>query len=211
MKRLFNYLHQTDKIWRMIWLITFAGFITLDLFFPNFFGVTFLKLLGIGLCLVYVVQKYYNDHLLQLAFAATFIADLFLAVNNTSIFGVFVFAVAQFLHFSRLKQLSKKVIILIALVITFVFIIFSAFGPYSIVLMGAIYAFFLISNLILAHDWYKKSSRRKEKSRLRRPHALSGQERQTHPPPDRRLRDQGRRRNLLRRGAQERSGLPGGR
>ena len=157
MERLFSYLHQTDKIWRMIWLIIFAGFITLDLFFPNFFGVTFLKLLGIGLCLVYVVQKYYNDHLLQLAFAATFIADLFLAVNNTSIFGVFVFAVAQFLHFSRLKQLSKKVIILIALVITIVFIIFSAFGPYSIVLMGAIYAFFLISNLILAHDWYKKA------------------------------------------------------
>ena len=157
MKRLFSYLHQTDKIWRLIWITTFAGFIILDIFFPNFFGVTFLKLLGIGLCLVYVVQKYYEDHLLQLAFTATFIADLFLAVNNTSVFGVFIFAIAQFLHFSRLKQLPKRFIILIASIITIIFIFFSAFGPYAVVLMGAVYAFFLISNLILAHDWYKKA------------------------------------------------------
>lgn len=155
MKRLFNYLHQVDRIWRLIWIITFAGFVTLDVFFPNFFGVTFLKLLGIGLCLVYVVQKYYDDHLLQLAFAATFIADLLLAVNNTSIFGVFTFSIAQFLHFSRLKKLRLKTIIIIASLITIFFIIFSAFSLYSIVLMGAIYAFFLISNIILAREWFK--------------------------------------------------------
>ena len=157
MERLFNYLHRTDKIWRLIWIITFAGFVTLDIFFPNFFGVTFLKLLGIGLCLVYVVQKYYDDHLLQAAFAATFIADLLLAVNNTSVFGVFTFTIAQFLHFSRLKKLRYHTIIIIGFAITVFFIGFSAFSLYSIVLMGAVYAFFLISNIILAREWSKKA------------------------------------------------------
>ena len=157
MKRLFEYIHQTDKIWRLIWIFTFAGFVTLDAFFPNFFGVTFLKLLGIGLCLLYVVQKYYNDHLLQLAFCATFVADLLLAVNNTSLFGVFTFAMAQFLHFTRLKKLPTRFIILIGSIIMVFFIAFSTFGRYAVVLMGAVYAFFLISNILLAREWYKKA------------------------------------------------------
>lgn len=157
MKRLFTYLHQTDRIWRLIWIFIFAGFVALDAFFPNFFGVTFLKLLGIGLCLVYVVQKHYDDRLLQLAFAATFVADLLLAVNNTSLFGVFTFAMAQFVHFARLKRLSKKYFVLIGVAIAIFFVAFAAFSVYSIVLMGAIYAFFLISNLLLAREWYKKA------------------------------------------------------
>ncbi|MBR3264050.1 hypothetical protein IKF94_02365 [Candidatus Saccharibacteria bacterium] len=157
MKRLFKYLHQTDKIWRLIWLFIFGGFVALDAFFPGFFGITFLKLLGIGLCLVYVVQKYSSDHLLLLAFAATFVADLLLAVNNTSLFGVFTFAIAQFLHFCRLKKLKNVLIYVIGSLIVVFFVAFSAFGPYSIILMGAVYAFFLIANILLAREWYKKA------------------------------------------------------
>jgi hypothetical protein len=164
MERLFNYLHKTDRIWRLIWIITFAGFVTLDIFFPNFFGVTFLKLLGIGLCLVYVVQKYYDDHLLQLAFAATFIADLLLAVNNASVFGVFTFTIAQFLHFSRLRKLRIRTVVIITFAITVFFIGFSAFSLYSIILMGTVYAFFLISNIILTYEWYKKARGEKKNS-----------------------------------------------
>ncbi len=164
MKRLFTYLHQVDRIWRLIWFFIFAGFITLDVFFPTFFGVTFLKLLGIGLCLVYVVQKHYNDHLLQLAFSATFVADLFLAVNNTSLFGVFTFAMAQFVHFSRLKSINKKIFTIIGILITIFFIAIAAFGAYSVVLMGAVYGFFLISNIILAHEWYKKARGKQKNS-----------------------------------------------
>lgn len=155
MNRLFSYLHQTDKIWRLIWLFIFAGFVALDAFFPGFFGITFLKLLGIGLCLVYVVQKYYEDRLLQLAFCATFVADLLLAVNNTSLFGVFTFTIAQFIHFARLKRLKKKYFIAIGILITIFFVSIAALGKYSIVMMGAVYGFFLITNLLLAREWYK--------------------------------------------------------
>lgn len=162
MKRLFNYFHRIDKIWRLIWLFIFAGFVTMDAFFPGFFGITFLKLLGIGLCLVYVIQKHHEDYLLLLAFSATFIADLLLAVNNTSLFGVFIFAIAQFLHFSRLKQLKTKYIYAIATIITIFFIATAALGAYSIVLIGSIYAFFLISNLILSFKWYKSARSEKK-------------------------------------------------
>ncbi|MBQ3440771.1 hypothetical protein IJG27_00450 [Candidatus Saccharibacteria bacterium] len=155
MNRLFSYLGRTDKIWRMIWIFIFAGFVAMDAFFPGFFGITFLKLLGIGLCIVYVVQKYYEDRLLQLAFCATFVADLLLAVNNTSLFGVFTFAIAQFIHFARLKKLKKTSFIIIGVLITIFFVCIAAFGKYSIVLMGSVYAFFLITNLLLAREWYK--------------------------------------------------------
>ena len=155
--RLFSYLHQTDKIWRMIWVFTFSGFVALDAFFPGFFGVTFLKLLGIGLCLIYVIQKYRDDHLLQLAFSATFIADLLLTVNNTSLFGVFTFAIAQFIHFSRLKNITRKLFIIIGIGIIVFFIFVTALGRYSIILMGAVYAFFLIGNILSAREWYKKA------------------------------------------------------
>lgn len=158
MNRLLDYLRQTDRIWRLIWLFIFAGFVALDAFFPNFFGVTFLKLLGIGLCLVYVVQKYHNDILLQLAFTATFIADLLLAVNNISLFGVFTFAMAQFIHFTRLKELKKSVFIIVCLLISTLFIIAAAINSvHSLILMGAVYAFFLVSNLLSAREWYKKA------------------------------------------------------
>ena len=155
MKRLFSYFKSIDKIWRMIWLFIFGGFVALDAFFPGFFGITFLKLLGIGLCIIYVLQKHYEDRLLQLAFCATFIADLLLAVNNTSLFGVFTFSIAQFIHFARLKKLKRKYFLVIGALIVIFFICIAAFGPYSIVLMGAVYAFFLITNLILAREWYK--------------------------------------------------------
>lgn len=160
MKQFFDYFHRVDRIWRAIWLFIFAGFIALDAFFPHFFGVTFLKLLGIGLCLVYVAQKYFYDKYLLLAFCFTFVADLLLAVNNTSLFGVFTFAMAQFIHFVRLKNLKKSYVIPIALIITIIFLVVSAFSLYAIVLMGAIYAFFLIANILSALEWYKKSHRK---------------------------------------------------
>lgn len=157
MNRLLSYFRQIDKIWRLIWLFIFAGFLSLDAFFPGFFGITFLKLLGIGLCLVYVIQKHREDYLLQLAFAATFIADLLLAVNNTSLFGVFTFALAQFIHFSRLARLKTRSICIIGVLITIFFVATAAFGSYSIILMGSVYAFFLINNLILSYKWYKSA------------------------------------------------------
>lgn len=162
MNRLFSYFRQIDKIWRLIWLFIFGGFVTLDAFFPGFFGITFLKLLGIGLCLVYVIQKHREDYLIELAFAATFIADLFLAASNTSLFGVYVFAIAQFLHFSRLKGLKKHQIIIIGTLISVFFIATAALGAYSLILMGAVYAFFLISNLLLSFSWYKSAHGQKK-------------------------------------------------
>lgn len=157
MKELFSYFNRVDKVWKGIWLFIFCGFISLDAFFPNFFGVTMLKLLGVAFCFIYVIQKYSNDKLLVVAFLLTFIADLVLAVNNTSRIGVLIFVLAQFAHFARIKPLNKnEAPFAIGALIAYIILAFAA-GPYSIYLLGTIYAFFLVSNLILSYSWYKKS------------------------------------------------------
>ncbi|MBR5621388.1 hypothetical protein IKW75_02830 [Candidatus Saccharibacteria bacterium] len=157
MKELFSYFKRVDHIWQGIWLFIFCGFISLDAFFPNFFGVTMLKLLGIAFCFIYVIYKFPHDKLIVLAFLLTFIADLVLAFNNTSRIGVLIFTLAQFAHFARIKPLGKREApIAIAALVAYIILAFAA-GPYSIYLLGTIYAFFLVSNLILAYKWHKKS------------------------------------------------------
>lgn len=157
MKELFSYFKRVDKVWKGIWLFIFCGFISLDAFFPNFFGVTMLKLLGLAFCFIYVIQKYSSDKLLVVAFFLTFTADLVLAFNNVSRIGVLIFVLAQFAHFARIKPLGKNVApFAVGALLAYIILAFAA-GPYCIYLLGAIYAFFLVSNLILSYKWHKKS------------------------------------------------------
>lgn len=154
MKQLLAYFKSIDKIWRVIWIFIFCGFITLDIVAPTFFGVTLLKLLGVGICTLYVIVNFTSDHLLVTAFVLTFIADILLAINNVSLFGLFTFILAQFFHFARLKKLEKRSIIILTVAISAYFIISNLVGKFTIYLLGAVYAFFLISNLILALKWH---------------------------------------------------------
>ncbi len=138
-------------------MFIFCGFITLDIIAPNFFGVTLLKLLGVGICTLYVIVNFSKDRLLLIAFSLTFIADILLAINNVSIFGIYTFILAQFMHFSRLKSLGEKKIIGLVFGISAYFILATLAGRYTIYLLGALYAFFLISNLALAYRWHYTS------------------------------------------------------
>ena len=155
MKTLLKYYRKIDKIWRAIWFFIFFGFLSLDALFPGFFGITLLKLLGIALCVVFVLQKYNEDKLLLIAFILTFLADLLLAFNNSSLFGVFVFIMAQYTHFVRLKPLRLSIRITIAIILTAIFVISAAFGIYTMFILGAVYAFFLFSNIYLTYRWQK--------------------------------------------------------
>lgn len=157
MHKLWRYFKKVDKTWKGIWLFIFCGFISMDAFFPGFFGITMLKLMGIAFCLLYVIRKYPQDKLLIAAFSMTFIADIFLTFNNLSFFGVFIFILAQFMHFSRIRGIKLQKIIFGVIGISIYFVISSAAGPLALFLLGALYAFFLISNLCLSYSWYKKS------------------------------------------------------
>lgn len=157
MEQLTTYLRQTDRAWRIVWLLLFATFIMLDAFFPGFFGITLLKLLGIALCFIYVLQKYNEDRRLLIAFGLTFIADILLAFNNASPFGIFCFIEAQFFHFSRLLPLKKNSTIIISIALAVVFVFSLLLERYAIFLLGAIYAFFLFSNIYLARKWQKSA------------------------------------------------------
>lgn len=159
MKELYSYFKSIDKIWKGIWLFIFCGFITLDIIAPNFFGVTLLKLLGVGICTLYVIVNFAKDRLLLIAFCLTFIADILLAINNVSIFGIYTFILAQFMHFSRLKSLKRNTIISLAAGISVYFVLATLAGPYSVYLLGVVYAFLLISNLTLSYKWHATSKK----------------------------------------------------
>ncbi len=155
MNKLISYFKRVDKIWKGIWLFIFCGFVSLDAFFPGFFGVTMLKLMGIAFCFIYVLTKFPSDKWIIVAFLLTFIADLVLAFNNTSNIGVLFFVLAQFSHFARIKPLKKASLAPVAFMLISYFALAFAAGPFTIYLLGAIYAFFLISNLILSRHWHK--------------------------------------------------------
>lgn len=162
MKNLCQYFKQLNHTWCYIWIFIFCGFLALDAFFPHFFGVTFLKILGIVLCPIYVAITYKEDRLLLLAFCFTLVADILLAFNNASLFGVFSFIMAQFTHFARLRNLKKNQFIIISIIITISFLLSVTLGFMALFLLGTLYAFFLVSNLIYSYNW-KKHAKGKEK------------------------------------------------
>ncbi len=156
MNKLISYFKRVDRLWKGIWLFIFCGFISLDAFFPGFFGITMLKLMGIAFCFIYVLAKFPNDKWIIAAFLLTFIADLILAFDNTSTIGVLFFVLAQFSHFTRIKPLKKHEILSAIFMLSGYLALSFAAGPFTIYLLGAIYAFFLISNLALSYSWHKK-------------------------------------------------------
>ena len=151
-------LLQESKLrpWLATWILIYLGFVILDAFFPGFFGITILKMLGIVLCVVYAWQKFKNDPLLIIALSFTLLADTFLAINSTSFSGVFTFCFAQFFHTSRLSKTRPSF-----LIVYFTFIVLAVLAACllkidPLYVLGVIYAYGLLTNLYLSARWYFK-------------------------------------------------------
>ena len=157
MKRLLAYISRIDLAWLIIWASIYFGFLIAGILVPDFFGITVLKYLGIVLNLVYAVQKFPRDHLLQTALFFTLLADTILVVDSTSIVGVFVFCLAQFFHMSRLSKIQPiNLLLYLALIaILYLFSLHQHIPP--IFAICFVYAGSLITNLVFAYRWHKKT------------------------------------------------------
>lgn len=145
-----------DIRWLAIWTLIYVTFLFLDIVMPNFVGTSLIKYLGIFLCIVYAYQKYSNDYALVFALLFTFIADTILVWTPFIVAGVYVFCIAQFLHFMRLTKMPLNNVAINAGVLSFVFAIGIAFGLEPIYAIAAVYAILLISNVIMSIQNYRK-------------------------------------------------------
>ena len=157
MKAFLAYLHRIDRTWLVTWACIYFGFLALGILIPGFFGITVLKYTGIVLNLVYAIQKFPRDHLLQTALFFTLLADTILVIDNTSIIGVFVFYLAQFFHMTRLSKIRpiNLLLYLSLIAILYLFSLYQHIPPIFAVCF--IYAGSLIANIIFSFRWRKKS------------------------------------------------------
>lgn len=145
-----------DKHWLIVWIFIYVGFLTLDIFFPNYWTSSLLKYIGIFLCVVYAHKKYRNDTKLILALFLTLLADTVLVWTDMTALGVFIFCFAQFMHFLRLTRLSKKHLGAFTLVISLLTIISALHGDRIIYSLAALYGGLLITNLAMSASRYRE-------------------------------------------------------
>ena len=157
MKKFLAYLKRIDRTWIVIWVFIYFSFLGLGLFFPNFWGVTVLKYSGIVLNLVYALQKFPKDHLLQIALFFTLLADTILVIDSTSIVGVFVFCIAQFFHMTRLSKIQPRNLILYLTIIAALFLFSLTQHIPPIFALCLVYAGSLLANIVFSRRWLKKS------------------------------------------------------
>jgi len=147
-----------DKRWLIVWIFIYVGFLTLDIFFPGYWGSALLKYTGVFLCVVYAYKKYRNDTKLILALFLTLLADTVLVWTDMTVLGVFIFCFAQFMHFLRLTRLSKKHLGAFTLVISLLTIISAFHGDRIIYSLAALYGGLLISNLAMSASRFHEDS-----------------------------------------------------
>ncbi len=149
-------LSRVDISWFMIWVFIYLGFLTLDIFYPDFWvASSILKYVGIFLCIVYANHKYNSDYMLQLALLFTFLADTILVWTPHVIPGVYVFSVAQFLHLMRLTKLPRRALSIFAAMISLFFAITVACGLTPIYAIATVYGIELICNLVMSIKNYR--------------------------------------------------------
>ncbi len=154
MKKLFNSSRDSDRAWAIVWTLIYVNFLGLDTFFPNSLPVALIKLLGIALCVVYSFTKYRKDKYLTIALLATLVADIILAINNVSVFGVGVFCIAQLTHAFRLSSMKPRIFYFSILASICVFIISMLLGHNPLFVMVGIYALGLFFNVFQSGVWY---------------------------------------------------------
>lgn len=157
MKDFLAYIRRIDHTWLFIWAFIYLSFLGLGIFMPKFFGVTIIKYTGIILNLVYALQKFPKDHLLQTALFFTLLADTILVLDETSMIGVFVFCLAQFFHMTRLSKIRpiNLLLYLFLIAILFLFSLHQHIPP--IFAICFVYAGSLITNIVFSYRWLAKA------------------------------------------------------
>ena len=145
-----------DKRWLIVWIFIYVGFLTLDIFFPGYWGSALLKYTGVFLCVVYAYKKYRNDTKLILALFLTLLADTVLVWTDMTVLGVFIFCFAQFMHFLRLTRLNKKHLGAFTLVISLLTIVSAFRGDEIIYSLAALYGGLLISNIAMSTSRFRE-------------------------------------------------------
>ena len=145
-----------DKRWLIVWIFIYVGFLTLDIFFPGYWGSALLKYTGVFLCVVYAYKKYHNDTKLILALFLTLLADTVLVWTDMTVLGVFIFCFAQFMHFLRLTRLNKKHLGAFTLVISLLTIVSAFRGDEIIYSLAALYGGLLISNIAMSASRFRE-------------------------------------------------------
>lgn len=149
------------RIWLASWIIIYLLICIFGIISPDHILLTLLKVGGIFLCLLYVIYRFPKDHLLQLAFLVTFIADIILAIKNTSEFGVLTFFAAQIVHTIRLKEPSKKsrlpILLFICCTLITTFLIIFLQPAHTIQTICFFYLIAIITNIHISWRWYRSS------------------------------------------------------
>ena len=154
MKKLFNLSRNSDRAWLIIWTLIFVNFLGLDAFFPNSIPVTLLKITGILLCVVYSFIKFRKDYYLIAAMFFTLVADVILAVNNVSVFGVGVFCLVLMTHAFRMSSIKPHVFNISVIAAIFVFAISMLLGQNPLYVMVGIYGLGLFFNVFQSGIWF---------------------------------------------------------
>ncbi len=144
-----------DVNWLIIWISIYLSFIFLDIAFPGWPVTSLLKYIGIFLCVVYVFTKYHSDLMLILALLFTFIADTILIWTSWTVAGVYIFSLAQLMHFLRLCKARLEYIFAWVAIASFVFAIAIIQGCIPIYAIAIIYTAILLSNFYLAANHFQ--------------------------------------------------------
>lgn len=152
-------LSYIDIHWFAIWIVIYVTFLSLDIFFPDFWGSALIKYIGIFLCIVYANQKYHNDYTLQLALLFTFLADTILVWTPYALAGVYVFCFAQFMHLTRLTKLPQISLCIYAGGLSLFFALCIANGMDPIYAVATVYGLQLICNLVMSIKNWRANSK----------------------------------------------------
>lgn len=147
--------------WPAIWTWVFLAIVVLGLATPSDPTLTFIKLGGILLCLLYACKTFPCDRLLQLALFVTFIADIILAVNNTAEVGVILFLVAQIIHAIRLegKNYITQIISFTALAFVAIILNYILHIVPAMYLICGFYIVAICTNIYVSWRWWRQDSK----------------------------------------------------
>ncbi len=149
---------QLDYTWLALWIIFYSLIIIFGGLTPNSFLLTVIKIGSIFLCLAYARLKFPNDKLLQTALLVTLLADVILAMNNLSEFGVLTFLVAQIVHTLRLNSPAVKNPLGIYICLSAIVIVITIIIDYSFVtpVIAGCYFILLLANTFSAYRWFRR-------------------------------------------------------
>lgn len=154
-RQLFTYLKSLHPAWPITWLIIYLSFNILGLFWPSSIIVSAFKLSGIALCVFFATRHFPHDPLLTIALAFTLLSDIILQLQNTSIFGVFVFCFVQFFHIARLSQTSPKFFLAYYAAVIAIFFFGVTQEIPAMYSIAFVYGMSLLVNFLLARHWYR--------------------------------------------------------